>query len=424
MSKGQKSHHWTSHDSKMSDKDVPIHYTPPKIAKHNEAESPIFQKDQLHTSGECSQQDGGQFPSTHHENPYQYSQSWEVPHFQPYSNNNSSENSSAQFHYNYGPPMPVPTRASSSFESYGSNQGAYHAPHYVVSGPIITYPFPPHAMPPNAYFPAWGPPPKPIEYVKKIKSTDVLCGRGGATNSHPGNRSFRELVKRHQGRYLRAKKRDKPSVASFIVDLVRERGGRFLRRSDSTTSQGEVLWVDIGDERAREKTCQALREGAPELRRRRRTPSFSDEEDKDESPKKKIATSCDDEIKSLEKKLSPKSVTSQDECPTRKVESPSDSRDDSEIVTMKEGKTNMRKEKDFEDEDGPIVIRPCERLMRGPVRAVNLSGLSSREQELYLHGFLPPHPPIKKSTRRKRIITASDRRSPFSDEEPLETWEV
>lgn len=79
----------------------------------------------------------------------------------------------------------------------------------------------------------------------------------GATNSHSGNRAFRSLVKKYQGQYLKAKKKDKPAVAALVVDKVREAGGRFLRRHH-VTSEG-VAWVDIGDEKAKEKTCQALR---------------------------------------------------------------------------------------------------------------------------------------------------------------------
>jgi hypothetical protein len=85
----------------------------------------------------------------------------------------------------------------------------------------------------------------------------VLSGRGGATNSHSGNRAFRTLVKKYQTQYLKAKKRDKPAVAAVVVEKIRATGGRFLRRHH-VTSNG-VVWVEIGDEKAREKTCQALR---------------------------------------------------------------------------------------------------------------------------------------------------------------------
>lgn len=77
----------------------------------------------------------------------------------------------------------------------------------------------------------------------------------------------------YQDDYLKAKKCEKPAVASRIVESIRTKGGRFLRKY-STSPQGNVVWVDIGDSKAREKTCQALREGAPELRRRK---SFDNE---------------------------------------------------------------------------------------------------------------------------------------------------
>ena len=56
------------------------------------------------------------------------------------------------------------------------------------------------------------------------------------------------------------------------MQRIREKDGRFLKRVDKVGA-GQVLWVDIGDEKAKEKTCQALREGAPEIRRTRK--SFS-----------------------------------------------------------------------------------------------------------------------------------------------------
>lgn len=94
-----------------------------------------------------------------------------------------------------------------------------------------------------------------LEYITELNPKDVLSGRGGATNSYPGNRNFRKLVKSHQQMYLNAKKRDKPSVASKIVVIIREAGGRFLRRCNHKNARN-VVWVDIGDDRAREKTCK------------------------------------------------------------------------------------------------------------------------------------------------------------------------
>jgi len=126
--------------------------------------------------------------------------------------------------------------------------------------PIPAYSFYPHPHPPQIWSSFTPPSYVTVEYITDLGPNDVLSGRGGATNSYKGNRSFRFLVKEYQGQYLQAKKRDKPAVASIIVDLIRKKGGRFLRRCDDKHNpQGNVLWVDIGDDRAREKTvCVGL----------------------------------------------------------------------------------------------------------------------------------------------------------------------
>uniref|UniRef100_A0A6U0HIK5 DUF6824 domain-containing protein n=1 Tax=Helicotheca tamesis TaxID=374047 RepID=A0A6U0HIK5_9STRA len=91
-----------------------------------------------------------------------------------------------------------------------------------------------------------------------ITSLDVLCGRGGATNNHVGNKRFRAMVAEHQPQYLNAKKRDKANIARRIVQILRGRGSRFLKKAEG---KGPERWVDVGDKKATEKTSQALREG-------------------------------------------------------------------------------------------------------------------------------------------------------------------
>mmetsp|Transcript_22420 Transcript_22420/g.29461 ORF Transcript_22420/g.29461 Transcript_22420/m.29461 type:complete len:472 (+) Transcript_22420:136-1551(+) len=97
-----------------------------------------------------------------------------------------------------------------------------------------------------------------------ISQSDVLCGRGGLTNHHAGNMFFRRLVRLKQEAYLLASKREKAGVARDIVDSIRQLQppGRFLKKD----AKNPNTWVEIGDRKAREKTSQALREGAPELR--------------------------------------------------------------------------------------------------------------------------------------------------------------
>ena len=105
------------------------------------------------------------------------------------------------------------------------------------------------------------PPPSPEEVIAKVEENDVLCGRGGETNNHVGNIKYRDLVKQYQRQYLKAKRREKPRIARLIVDTIRRRNGRFLKKNTSDNT-----WRDVGNTKAREKTSQALREGAPELR--------------------------------------------------------------------------------------------------------------------------------------------------------------
>ena len=102
------------------------------------------------------------------------------------------------------------------------------------------------------------------ETTKEPSPNDVLCGRGGSINSHPGNERFRTLVEKRKRVYLTARfKREKRLIASSIVSEIRglDPPGRFLQQDKKSG-----LWKDIGDEKARDKTSQALRENAPTIR--------------------------------------------------------------------------------------------------------------------------------------------------------------
>ena len=104
----------------------------------------------------------------------------------------------------------------------------------------------------------------PLSRIPAPHANDVLCGRGGGTNNHAGNEKFRDLVNEKKRLYLNSSKREKPLVSKSIVESVRAQrpSGRFLQKDDKIG-----LWYDIGDQKAREKTSQALREGAPVIRR-------------------------------------------------------------------------------------------------------------------------------------------------------------
>jgi hypothetical protein len=90
----------------------------------------------------------------------------------------------------------------------------------------------------------------------EITIHDVLCGRGGGTNTQIGNRRFRSLVQEFQPTYLLCRRKEKPLIARTIVLIVRNRGGRFLKKNED-----DGTYHEVGDEKAEAKTSQALREG-------------------------------------------------------------------------------------------------------------------------------------------------------------------
>ena len=91
---------------------------------------------------------------------------------------------------------------------------------------------------------------------KEINLNDVLCGRGGLTNLHVGNKSFRCVVAEYKLEYLKARKNDKKDIARKIVARIKENGGRFLQQRANSDD-----WSISSDKKAIEKTSQALREG-------------------------------------------------------------------------------------------------------------------------------------------------------------------
>ena len=105
---------------------------------------------------------------------------------------------------------------------------------------------------------------------------DVLCGRGQSTYSHPGNENFRNLVEERRQLYLNAGfKSEKRIISGEIVQIVHSLNpaGRFLTKVQGSArrkrgqSSAECSWQEISYGKAREKACQALREGAPSIRK-------------------------------------------------------------------------------------------------------------------------------------------------------------
>ena len=89
------------------------------------------------------------------------------------------------------------------------------------------------------------------------KDVDVLCGRGGNASNHPGNQAYLKKKESMQAEYMAAKSdQEKTQLSRELVDYVRKRGGRFVKRDPEDNQR----WVEISYKHARVKCSQALRD--------------------------------------------------------------------------------------------------------------------------------------------------------------------
>jgi len=90
---------------------------------------------------------------------------------------------------------------------------------------------------------------------RKPQNNDVVCGRGGLSNNHPGNRLFRRLVQANKELYKEAVSVDHKQMLIFSIGAaVHNVGGRFVQKEDS----GQ--WIQISSDQAVAKIVQALRD--------------------------------------------------------------------------------------------------------------------------------------------------------------------
>jgi len=83
---------------------------------------------------------------------------------------------------------------------------------------------------------------------------DVLFGRGGFTNTHPGNVKFREKALELRPWYESVSKEEKYGISDLLVEYVKATGNHFLEKGS------DGLWHEVIDNGARKKASQALRE--------------------------------------------------------------------------------------------------------------------------------------------------------------------
>jgi len=133
----------------------------------------------------------------------------------------------------------------------GSNGGGFGA----FPGPSASAPAPANATTASGKKKPKAKSPPPPRIVKKVKDNDILSGRGGLANKHPGNQMFRRIVNENKVLYQNCqKKTHKHFLAVSIIAAMERQGGRFLKR------HGNDGWVRATRKEAFQKTSQALRE--------------------------------------------------------------------------------------------------------------------------------------------------------------------
>jgi len=95
-----------------------------------------------------------------------------------------------------------------------------------------------------------------LTFIDKVRDSDILCGRGGLSNHHSGNRRYRQVVNEMSITYKNTEQKlKKTNLSGNIVDFVYKYGGRFIKKDTSTGKYYLLTKVE-----ARRKTSQALRQ--------------------------------------------------------------------------------------------------------------------------------------------------------------------
>jgi len=93
-------------------------------------------------------------------------------------------------------------------------------------------------------------------FAIQTNDRDILCGRGKANLSHPGNVMFSNMIKSHLQRYADATTRiERGALTVELRSMLSESGTRFFKKC-KTTKQ----WIQINEHSSHEKIGHALRD--------------------------------------------------------------------------------------------------------------------------------------------------------------------
>ena len=95
-------------------------------------------------------------------------------------------------------------------------------------------------------------------FYVQLEDNDVLMGRGGHSNGHPGNQRYRQCILGYQRDYKTQGLHGKRALVQAVVDWVELQGGRFLASKKSP--EGHIRYYVASDKKVYDKVSNALRE--------------------------------------------------------------------------------------------------------------------------------------------------------------------
>ena len=95
-------------------------------------------------------------------------------------------------------------------------------------------------------------------FYVQLEDNDVLMGRGGHSNGHPGNQRYRQCILGYQRDYKTQGLHGKRALVHAVVDWVELQGGRFLASKKSP--EGHIRYYVASDKKVYDKVSNALRE--------------------------------------------------------------------------------------------------------------------------------------------------------------------
>jgi hypothetical protein len=97
--------------------------------------------------------------------------------------------------------------------------------------------------------------PKAEGRIDHPRSADVVLGRGRPFQEFPGNVRLAFLIEQQRQVYQALDRLNKTALSLEIVKLVKNTGGRFLKRCEDDIGG----WIEVADDVARDKVSHGFR---------------------------------------------------------------------------------------------------------------------------------------------------------------------